>query len=424
MLIPWGSDAPLYHLPIATGSMILANVAAFVGTFWLATVLPEEQFANILSALMLEYGTWKPWQWVTSNFMHAGLFHLLGNMFCLWGFGFVVEGKIGWWRFLLIYLGIGLIQCGFEQTIMVFANEGGSLGASAIIYGLMAICMVWAPENEMNCIVLLGFRFIAFDITLYWLAIGYLILSLVMQAFEGLTWGSQALHLMGAGLGFGVGFVMLKKNLVDCEGWDLISVWRGQEGQEDDGTSEEAAALVQRVHKMKTQERGTLTPAERGNLNIDDLFGDSSSTSQLLPIEELEELPASVNIDDVRRAIARAEATEAFSLYGQFTAAGGRHSQRELLQTIALFHKQKLWETSIPAMVAYLRHFTDRAPQVRLKLAKILLQVSKRPAQAAAVLAKIDPACLKDDERAVLAKLQAAVEKMAGTVSEPPIDDW
>lgn len=59
----------------------------------------------------------------------------------------------------------------------------------AIIYGLMAICMVWAPENEMNCLFFMGFRFIAFNITLYWLAIFYLILSLVMQAFEGLTWG-------------------------------------------------------------------------------------------------------------------------------------------------------------------------------------------------------------------------------------------
>ena len=108
----------------------------------------EEDLASLVNQLILQYGTFKPWQWITSNFMHAGIMHLLGNMFCLWGFGLVVEGKIGWWRFLLVYLGIGITQCGLEQTLMLFADEGGSLGASAIIYGLMAMCMVWAPRMK------------------------------------------------------------------------------------------------------------------------------------------------------------------------------------------------------------------------------------------------------------------------------------
>ena len=105
-------------------------------------------------------------------------------MVFLWGFGLVVEGKLGWWRFLLIYLAIGVTQCAFEQTIMlgydpadkikqqllesakeelaaleeegftpeeieeIVADEAarnpadatpGSSGASAILYGMMAI---------------------------------------------------------------------------------------------------------------------------------------------------------------------------------------------------------------------------------------------------------------------------------------------
>ncbi len=148
MLLPYGSDAPLYHIPIATGVMILANVLAFIGVLALQEQMSEEQFKLVVNQLILQYGTWKPWQWVTSNFMHAGFLHLFGNMFSLWGFGIVVEGKIGWWRFLLVYFGIGITQSGMEQTIMVFASEGGSLGASAIIYGLLAICVVWAPRTK------------------------------------------------------------------------------------------------------------------------------------------------------------------------------------------------------------------------------------------------------------------------------------
>ena len=148
MLLPYGSDAPLYHLPIVTGAMILLNVLAYLGIGALEGQMNEEDFAFLVNQLMLQYGTFKPWQWITSNFMHAGIMHLLGNMFCLWGFGLVVEGKIGWWRFLLVYLGIGITQCGLEQTLMLFADKGGSLGASAIIYGLMAMCMVWAPRMK------------------------------------------------------------------------------------------------------------------------------------------------------------------------------------------------------------------------------------------------------------------------------------
>jgi len=30
-------------------------------------------------------------------------------MFFLWAFGIVVEGKLGWWKFLCVYLSIGIL---------------------------------------------------------------------------------------------------------------------------------------------------------------------------------------------------------------------------------------------------------------------------------------------------------------------------
>ena len=88
----------------------------------------EEDFAFLVNQLMLQYGTFKPWQWITSNFMHAGFMHLLGNMFCLWGFGLVVEGKIGWWRFLLVYLGIGITQCAARTVVDAVCRRGRIVG--------------------------------------------------------------------------------------------------------------------------------------------------------------------------------------------------------------------------------------------------------------------------------------------------------
>ena len=88
--LPYNTDAPIYHFPLVTITMIVINVAAFV----LTVMYPEAAIAYCL-----DHGNGlHPIQWITSSFMHAGIIHLVGNMLALWTFGLIVEGKIGWWR--------------------------------------------------------------------------------------------------------------------------------------------------------------------------------------------------------------------------------------------------------------------------------------------------------------------------------------
>src|SRR6267142_6521484 len=154
MLIPYNTDAPIYHWPFATLSTIIVNALIFFTT----ATLPKEHQEWVSEHLALVYGHWNPIQWLTSNYLHSDFWHIAGNMVILWGIGIIVEGKIGGWRFLLLYNLIGIFQCGVEQTLMVLAEEGGSLGASAIIYGLTAIAIVWAPRNELNCVLIFFLR--------------------------------------------------------------------------------------------------------------------------------------------------------------------------------------------------------------------------------------------------------------------------
>ena len=108
-MIPLGTDAPIYHWPIATAGLIAVNTAAYA--FVMLGADPEQ-----VQRLMLTYGDGlHPIQWVTSNFLHAGIVHLIGNMIYLWGFGLIVEGKVGWFRFLLIYLGLGIAECALDR---------------------------------------------------------------------------------------------------------------------------------------------------------------------------------------------------------------------------------------------------------------------------------------------------------------------
>src|SRR5262245_36531857 len=138
MLIPYNTDAPIYYWPYATLGTIIANVLIFLGV----SSLPEPQAELFAQYFILNYGQWNPIQWLTSNYVHADIMHVAGNMIVLWGIGIIIEGKIGWWRFLVLYNSIGVFQCGVEQTLMIMADDGASLGASAIIYGLIAIAMI------------------------------------------------------------------------------------------------------------------------------------------------------------------------------------------------------------------------------------------------------------------------------------------
>ena len=417
MLIPYGTDAPIYHWPFATVGMIAANVAAFVGMVSLGGAVSEEQFNSIYEGLVLSHGQGlRPWQWITSNFMHAGFMHLLGNMFCLWGFGLVVEGKIGWWRFLAIYFGIGITQCAAEQTIMLFAEEGASLGASSIVYGLLAIALIWAPRNEMQCIALIVFRPISFDISLYTLAVVAVLIEIGTGMLAGLAMSSQVLHFMGIGLGLVVGVVMLRKGWVDCEGWDLFNVWAGTETSKTDEVEDAAQKLLVAAQQKRLAVSGTdglRTPDRPAALPRQDVPRGSGA-------------PPAPDIVNIREALAADDAASAWTMCQNLASTSlDRPPERELLQIILLFHKHKQWSASIPAMVDYLRYFIARETPIRLRLAQILIDVEKRPRQANRVLDKLDTSLLTEKDQQTLVKLKAKAKRLNAVVAdEAPVGDW
>ncbi|MEX0726273.1 MAG: rhomboid family intramembrane serine protease, partial [Planctomycetaceae bacterium] len=234
-LIPVNTDAPIYYWPWTTLSLIVANSLLYFAAV-AGVVSPEWE------GWILTYGGGlHPLEWLTCNFVHFNFIHLLFNMIFLWGFGLVVEGKLGWWRFLLLYLGIGLIYALGIQLLMLGydGDSRGAGGASGIIFGLLAIAMVWAPKNEMICFAFFWFAFVirafTFEVTILTFAIFYLISQMVWMLVDYLLQQqfvatSEVLHLTGAVIGFAIGTVMLKQKWVDCENWDLFAVWKGSHG--------------------------------------------------------------------------------------------------------------------------------------------------------------------------------------------------
>ena len=144
MFFPINTDAPLYHRPIGTIGLIVAN--------WITYALTNGGHAH--EGWILTFGQgMHPLEWVSSAFLHFGIMHLLGNMLFLWSYGLIIEGKIGTFWFLLTYFAMCLIHGAIVQSVMLWADPvGGAGGASGVIFAMLAIVLVWAPLNTFDVV--------------------------------------------------------------------------------------------------------------------------------------------------------------------------------------------------------------------------------------------------------------------------------
>ena len=371
---PYGTDAPIYHRPVTTVLMIVLNVYVFLALL---------AYPDRAEPLMLAVGGGlHPAQWLTANFVHADLSHLVGNMFALWVFGLLVEGKLGWWKMFLLFVGMSCAENAIEQMATLSSPPCHCLGASGVIFGLMAMSLIWAPANNIQCLWVFGFRHGTFEATVTTFVGVFLLLQAVVAICTGLAPSSAMLHLTGAALGFAVAIAMLKLRLVDCEQWDAFSVWAG---------------------------RHTMTTAERTQAELKD---PKRHTQQ--------EIHEQARRDDMLQKIRLllregqpAIAAKVHERMQQEFPADWHLPEQGLLAIIRGLREKKQWAEAIPPMVEYLAQYPEKAALMRLELGRILLAVENRALQALKVLAKVDERALDDHQRQFLAKLRATAEQQA-----------
>lgn len=73
------------------------------------------------------------WRLLTSTFLHIGIIHLLVNMYSLYIIGKQLESLLGKFKFLLVYLGSGILG----SLLSVVVHTSISAGASGAIFGLL-----------------------------------------------------------------------------------------------------------------------------------------------------------------------------------------------------------------------------------------------------------------------------------------------
>jgi membrane associated rhomboid family serine protease len=368
ILLPVSCDTPLYHMPYATVGLIVANVIAFIAMATGAT--------DPFDGWILMYGEgMQPAQWLLSIFAHADAEHLIGNMFFLWTFGMVVEGKLGWWRFLLCYFIIGVGESAIEQAIMLNAMPGpGSLGASAAIFGLMAMACVWAPLNEVKMIYWFFAWFGTGEVTIGLLAAIYVGLDLTLTLLLGTDAGGSFLHLMGVAIGAVLGVALLKRKLVDCERWDLFTVLRGEQGQP---TEEELAPPSAEQIASHTAQR--TTEAKR---KIAAYLAVGQAPQALEVVRKARDLKLPLVL-----------------------------SRQEQLKLLMGLDQHRLWRDAAPFMASFIEEFPEECTAVRLRLAQICLVELERPAKAIELLSQLDPSKLNEGQLSLRKKMQAVAER-------------
>ena len=182
MFLPLGDEPNPRGVPVVTYALLGLNIAVFLlVTLPFSAMRPDFddpllaeyvqalatlrfsvddvlQFVSAYDLIVFSYG-FRPSDpdgiaLFTSMFLHSGFMHLAGNMLFLWIYGDNVEHRLGRSRFLLAYLGTGVIAT-LSHAFLDLSSVLPMVGASGAISGVLGFYFVWFPKNRVRLWVML-----------------------------------------------------------------------------------------------------------------------------------------------------------------------------------------------------------------------------------------------------------------------------
>lgn len=137
--------------PVVTIALIAVNIAVFLYQLSLGGHL--EEFINTFGFIpyRLHIGGslfFKIIPFFSSMFLHAGIWHLLGNCLYLWIFGDNVEDRLGSFRFLAFYLLCGIAASSIHAAVNINSTVP-AIGASGAIAGVLGAYFLLFPKARV-----------------------------------------------------------------------------------------------------------------------------------------------------------------------------------------------------------------------------------------------------------------------------------
>ena len=150
------------------GTVVWRSLAYQNGGFWIGLLSDwRPNFSAQPYAMFLTYA-----------FLHAGIIHLLVNMFTLFGLGLVVMPRIGQLRFLALYISSAL--GGGAGFALLSDSIQPMVGASGALFGLAGAIAAWeyidrfSAELRLWPVLRLILLLIAMNLVLWWSMSGQL----------------------------------------------------------------------------------------------------------------------------------------------------------------------------------------------------------------------------------------------------------
>lgn len=231
MILPFGTDRPLARPTQVTYWLIALNIIVFgIGVFW--DRFDPDGHRRLEDVLVLDPNQFRWWALFTYQFLHAGLWHLAGNMVILLVFGPNVEDRMGRWWFALFYLTAGAIAGGAHCLLTNPIHEIGPIrilpsvvGASGSIAGVTGAYMVLFPLTNIR--IVLFFMVAGVYHFPAWAFIAFAICKDMF--FQGLgddNGVARIAHLGGYAWGIAVSLALLWSRLLPRETYDLFSMMK------------------------------------------------------------------------------------------------------------------------------------------------------------------------------------------------------
>ena len=147
-MFPLRDDQPIRSKPIVVILLIVLNAVVFLHEMQL------EDFSR--NFFIARYGVIPDqFHWytlITSQFLHGGWLHIIGNMIFLWAFGRTLEDAMGSAKFLAFYLMCGM-AAGLTQAYVTAGSHVPSIGASGAIAGVMGAYVLKFPRAQIYSLV-------------------------------------------------------------------------------------------------------------------------------------------------------------------------------------------------------------------------------------------------------------------------------
>ncbi|MBN1508535.1 MAG: rhomboid family intramembrane serine protease [Sedimentisphaerales bacterium] len=255
----FGSSQIRFNLPRVTPVvkwLLIVNTAIFL----FGALIPSVG-SLLINWFSIDPRSWftavQPWRLVSYQFLHGNLLHIVMNMLVLYFLGPTLERYWGSRRFLLFYLGCGVVGGLSFLLLMAIGLVGAAplLGASGAILGVLAACAILFPQFVVFLIIFpMPIRVFAVLITIFY------VVNILTQ---GSNAGGDAAHL--GGMAAGAAYILLLprfeklKLRVHAQSWEK----RMEESRKLRMEVDRILAKVHRfgLHSLSTREKRILKKA-------------------------------------------------------------------------------------------------------------------------------------------------------------------